>query len=59
MLQFYQPQPDFGTPLRESEQTVSLTIDGVEVTVAEGTSVMRAAADAGVKIPRLCATDSL
>nr|MCS5588239.1 formate dehydrogenase subunit alpha [Porticoccaceae bacterium] len=33
--------------------------DGVEVTVPEGTSIMRAAAESGVKIPRLCATDQL
>jgi formate dehydrogenase major subunit len=29
------------------------------VSVAEGTSLMRAAADAGIQIPKLCATDSL
>ncbi|MCA8975471.1 MAG: formate dehydrogenase subunit alpha, partial [Planctomycetes bacterium] len=34
-------------------------IDGVPVTVPAGTSVMRAAVDAGVKVPRLCATDTL
>ncbi|MDE2625247.1 MAG: formate dehydrogenase subunit alpha [Betaproteobacteria bacterium] len=50
---------DYGTPARESEQTVTLTIDGVQVTVAHGTSVMRAAVDAGTQIPKLCATDSL
>jgi formate dehydrogenase major subunit len=38
---------------------VSLTIDGVVVTVPEGTSVMRAAAEAGIAVPKLCATDSL
>ncbi len=32
---------------------------GMRVTVPEGTSVMRAAALAGVDIPKLCATDSL
>ncbi len=50
---------DFGTPARESERLVTLEIDGIEVTVPEGTSVMRAAAESGVNIPRLCATDSL
>ena len=39
--------------------TVTLEIDGREVTVPAGTSVMRAAALADVAIPRLCATDSL
>jgi formate dehydrogenase major subunit len=38
---------------------ISLTIDGVEVSVPEGTTVLRAAALAGINIPKLCATDSL
>ena len=59
MLEFYEPQADFGTPEIESETMVTLSIDGADVTVPEGTSVMRAAAEKGIKIPRLCATDSL
>ncbi|MGA9866761.1 MAG: formate dehydrogenase subunit alpha, partial [Acetobacteraceae bacterium] len=51
--------PDFGTKQAASEMMVTLTIDGQSVTVPEGTSIMRAAMDAGVKVPRLCATDSL
>ena len=54
-----QRERDFGTPQRVAEQSVSLTIDGMPVTVPAGTSVMRAAAESGVNIPRLCATDSL
>ena len=50
---------DAGTPARTSATTVSLQIDGVPVTVPAGTSVMRAAISAGVKVPKLCATDSL
>src|SRR5271170_8172710 len=50
---------DYGTPERVSEKTVRIEIDGVEIEVAEGTSVMRAAAVAGVNVPKLCATDSL
>ncbi|HEX7082127.1 MAG TPA: formate dehydrogenase subunit alpha [Gammaproteobacteria bacterium] len=50
---------DFGTPARESERVVTLTIDGEEVSVPEGTTVLRAAATAGINIPKLCATDSL
>jgi len=50
---------DYGTPLRVSEQEVTLDIDGVSVTVPKGTSLMRAAVDAGVRVPKLCATDSL
>lgn len=52
-------EPDFGTPAREGEATVELTIDGVAVTVPPGTSVMRAAKHAGLDIPKLCATDNL
>ncbi len=51
--------PDFGTKQAASETMVTLTIDGQRVTVPQGTSIMRAAMDAGVKVPRLCATDSL
>jgi len=50
---------DYGTPARVSDTTVSLDIDGIGVTVPAGTSVMRAAAQAGVAVPKLCATDSL
>src|SRR6202522_954562 len=50
---------DYGTPERVSTQFVTLTIDGREVTVPEGTSVMRAASLSDVKIPKLCATELL
>ena len=50
---------DYGTPIRLSEKTVTLTIDGQSVTVPAGTSVMAAAMSLGTKIPKLCATDSL
>ena len=50
---------DLGTPAQISNDMVTLTIDGFDVTVPAGTSVMRAAADAGINIPKLCATDSL
>ena len=52
-------EQDFGTPGRHSDKTVTLSIDGQEITVPEGTSVMRAAALLGSKIPKLCATDQL
>ncbi|MER5442280.1 formate dehydrogenase subunit alpha [Streptomyces sp. NPDC002790] len=52
-------EPDFGTPERPGAATVSVEIDGQQVTVPEGTSVMRAAAEAGIDVPKLCATDSL
>ena len=50
---------DYGTPRRESERQVTLQIDGREVTVPAGTSLMRAALEAGIGVPKLCATDSL
>ena len=52
-------EPDLGTPAVSSPEKVSLTIDGREVTVPAGTSIMRAAAETGNNIPKLCATDSL
>ncbi|MFL5287450.1 MAG: formate dehydrogenase subunit alpha [Rhodopila sp.] len=55
---------DFGTPPTAGKPAaatamVTLTIDGHAVTVPQGTSLMRAAAEAGIKVPRLCATDML
>ena len=38
---------------------MTLEIDGQQVTVPEGTSIMRAAMELGTKIPKLCATDML
>jgi len=52
-------EQDYGTPGRDSAKLVTLTIDGREVTVPEGTSVMRAAALSEIKIPKLCATEQL
>ncbi|HSI19344.1 MAG TPA: formate dehydrogenase subunit alpha, partial [Sphingomonas sp.] len=50
---------DLGTRPATSEAQVTLSIDGQDVTVPEGTSLMRAAALLGTNIPKLCATDSL
>ncbi|PWC76231.1 formate dehydrogenase subunit alpha [Azospirillum sp. TSH64] len=52
-------ETDYGTPARVSETLVTLEIDGRSITVPDGTSVMRAAMDAGITVPKLCATDSL
>jgi formate dehydrogenase major subunit len=52
-------ETDHGTPARASETLVTLDIDGESVTVPKGTSLMRAAVEAGIKVPKLCATDSL
>ena len=50
---------DLGTPAVPAAELVTLTIDGHSVTVPKGTSLMRAAALAGIGVPKLCATDSL
>jgi formate dehydrogenase major subunit len=49
---------DLGTPPRDGAP-VTLTVDGVEVTVAARSSVMLAAAQARRPVPKLCATDML
>jgi formate dehydrogenase major subunit len=42
------------TPAPTETRTVSLTIDGLQVTVPEGTTIWQAAKDAGIEIPVLC-----
>ena len=69
------PKRDYGTPSAVSDfnggsgrngtepssetNLVSLRIDGKNITVPTGTSIMRAAAHLDINIPKLCATDSL
>ncbi|MDP2121511.1 MAG: formate dehydrogenase subunit alpha [Hoeflea sp.] len=48
---------DYGTPASKAEKTVRLVIDGTTIEVPEGTSVMRASMEAGIQVPKLCATD--
>lgn len=55
----YDADKDYGTPKSDSSVMVTLNIDGVDVTVPEGTSIMHAAQLSGVTVPKLCATDSL
>src|SRR5579863_9908450 len=52
-------ETDFGTPRAKTDKMVTLTIDGFPVSVPEGTSIMRAAMEAGIQVPKLCATDSV
>ncbi|MFT5521111.1 MAG: formate dehydrogenase major subunit, partial [Enterobacterales bacterium] len=70
MVEIYTPEKidhnkDYGTPeptssvIGESKVKITLDIDGTKITVAEGTSVLRAAALAGITIPKLCASDNL
>jgi len=55
----YVPEADLGTPAGRGTETVRVTVDGRTVEVSAGTSVMRAAGEAGINVPKLCATDSL
>jgi len=73
--QLTDPKRDYGTPSAVSDfnggsgrngkepssatNLVSLRIDGKNITVPTGTSIMRAAAHLDINIPKLCATDSL
>ena len=50
---------EYGTPHGESHTMVTLEIDGREITVPEGTSIMNAAMQLGVQVPKLCASDNL
>ncbi len=50
---------DLGTPASEQGVSTRLIIDGREVEVPAGTSIMRAAKLSGTTIPKLCATDML
>lgn len=58
MKDFIIPTKDMGTPARQGAP-VTLIVDGFAVTVPAGTSVMRAAAEAGISVPKLCASDML
>lgn len=55
----YDDAQDYGTPASQSDKLVTLTIDDREITVPDGTSIMRASIMAGINVPKLCATDSL
>jgi formate dehydrogenase major subunit len=55
----FDDEKDYGTPISQSEVQITLNIDGKNITVPEGTSIMRASIMAGVNVPKLCATDSL
>ena len=52
-------QADLGTPAAAPTETVRIEIDGLPATVRAGTSILRAARESGVDIPKLCATDSV
>ena len=62
MIKHFNPNSDkdLGTPApRGSDQMVDVTIDGQQIRVQAGTSILRAAALADINIPKLCASDNL
>jgi len=52
-------EADLGTPASKQEETVRIEIDGLPATVKAGSTIMRAARESGVDVPKLCATDNL
>ena len=52
-------ETDLGTPASRQEETVRIEIDGLPATVKAGSTIMRAARESGVDVPKLCATDNL
>jgi len=52
-------QTDLGTPASALEETITVEIDGLPATVKAGSTIMRAARESGVDVPKLCATDSV
>jgi formate dehydrogenase major subunit len=52
-------ETDYGTPASSRGETVTVEIDGLPAIVRAGSTILRAARESGVDIPKLCATDSL
>jgi len=52
-------EQDLGTPASGNEEVVEVEIDGLPAKVKAGTTILRAARETGVDIPKLCATDNL
>ncbi len=50
---------DLGTPAGKGSEAVRLVVDGHEIEVPQGSSLMYAARKAGIEVPKLCATDTL
>ncbi|MEO9140196.1 MAG: NADH-quinone oxidoreductase subunit G [Jatrophihabitans sp.] len=48
------PREDSGSPLPRKEDLVTVTIDGIEISVPKGTLLIRAAEQLGISIPRFC-----
>jgi len=48
------PATNGAAPVHERQDLVSLSIDGVDVSVPKGTLIIRAAEQIGVAVPRFC-----
>jgi formate dehydrogenase major subunit len=52
-------ETDLGTPAATSDEIIEVEIDGLPAHVKAGSTILRAARESGVDIPKLCATDNL
>ncbi|NOX68518.1 MAG: formate dehydrogenase subunit alpha [Gammaproteobacteria bacterium] len=52
-------ETDLGTPASPQKERINIEIDGLPATVTAGSTILRAAREVGIDIPKLCATDSL
>lgn len=50
---------DYGTPAVSSKKEITMIVDGEKVVAYEGETIMRACLKAGIKIPSLCASESI
>ena len=52
-------QIDLGTKESQSNDLVHVQIDGIDTTIKANSTILRAARETGIDVPKLCATDSL
>ena len=52
-------QIDLGTKESQSNDLVHVQIDGIDTTIKANSTILRAARESGVDVPKLCSTDSL
>ena len=52
-------QIDLGTKESQSNDLVHVQIDGIDTTIKADSTILRAARETGIDVPKLCATDSL
>ena len=52
-------QIDLGTKESQSNDLVHVQIDGIDTTIKANSTILRAARETGIDVPKLCSTDSL